>query len=174
MDYTQLGRSLNRPNEMLRMYENSKEYDAIIADALRESFAGRWYSIEIAWKTFGRHLIGQGFVEAATGSPKSIMHLAFSSGLIPDAAQRIRYIDARQNTAHEYSEENLDAVIEGVGDFFDDAVVLYENMAPELDMTEEQYAEAKRLLPLHLPDTAVWVYGSRAVFKARPAILSFA
>ena len=41
-------------------------------------------------------------------------------------------------------------------------------MTPELDMTEEQYAEVKRLLSLHLPGTEVWAYGSRAAFKARP------
>ena len=59
------------------------------------------------------------------------MRLAFSNGLIADATPWIRYIDVRQNMAYDYSEEKLDAVIEVVGDFFKDAVSLYEKMSEE-------------------------------------------
>lgn len=132
MDYTQLKRALSRLDEMLRKYEDSEGYEELIVDALREALAQRFeYSLEVAWKTCKRHLSEQGFIEASTGSPKSIMRLAFSNGLVADATPWIRYIDARQNTAHDYSEEKLDAVIEVVGAFFSDAVALYEKMSGE-------------------------------------------
>ena len=132
MDYTQLKRALSRLNEMLRKYESSNAYEPLIVDALREALAQRFeYSLEVAWKTCKRHLSEQGFIEASTGSPKSIMRLAFSNGLIADATPWIRYIDARQNTAHDYSEEKLDAVIEIIDDFFKDAGALYEKMSGE-------------------------------------------
>ena len=132
MYYTQLKRVLSRLNEMLRKYEYSDGYEPLIVDALREALAQRFeYSLEVAWKTCKRHLSEQGFLEASTGSPKSIMRLAFSNGLIADATPWIRYIDARQNTAHDYSEEKLDAVIEVVASFFTDAVALYEKMSGE-------------------------------------------
>ncbi len=35
-------------------------------------------------------------------------------------------------------------------------------------MTVEQLSEVRRLISLHLPDTEVWAYGSRAACKARP------
>ena len=132
MDYTQLKRALNRLNEMLHKYESSDGYEPFIVDALREATVHRFFcSLEVAWKTCKRHLSEQGFIEASTGSPKSIMRLAFSNGLIADATPWIRYIDARQNTAHDYSEEKLDAVIEVVASFFTDAVALYEKMSGE-------------------------------------------
>jgi len=130
MDYTQLKRALSRLDEMLRKYESSDGYEALIVDALREAVAQRFeYSLEVTWKTCKRHLSNQGFLEAYTGSPKSIMRLAFSNGLIADATPWIRYIDARQNTAHNYSEKKLDAVLGLIGDFFRDAVALYEKMS---------------------------------------------
>ena len=132
MYYTQLKRVLSRLNEMLRKYESSAGYEPIIVDALCEATIHRFFcSLEVAWKTCKRHLSEQGFLEASTGSPKSIMRLAFSNGLIADATPWIRYIDARQNTAHDYSEEKLDAVIEVVASFFTDAVALYEKMSGE-------------------------------------------
>ena len=132
MYYTQLKRVLSRLNEMLRKYESSAGYEPLIVDALREATVHRFFcSLEVAWKTCKRHLSEQGFIEASTGSPKSIMRLAFSNGLIADATPWIRYIDARQNTAHDYSEEQLDAVIEVVASFFTDAVALYEKMSGE-------------------------------------------
>ena len=132
MYYTQLKRVLSRLNEMLRKYKYSDGYEPLIVDALREATVRRFFcSLEVAWKTCKRHLSEQGFLEASTGSPKSIMRLAFSNGLIADATPWIRYIDARQNTAHDYSEEKLDAVIEVVASFFTDAVALYEKMSGE-------------------------------------------
>ena len=132
MDYTQFKRALSRLNEMLRKYESSDGYEPLIVDALREATVRRFFwSLEVAWKTCKRHLSEQGFLEASTGSPKSIMRLAFSNGLISDATPWVRYIDARQNTAHDYSEEQLDAVIEVVASFFTDAVALYEKMSGE-------------------------------------------
>ena len=146
MDYTQLKRVLSRLNEMLRKYEYSDGYEPLIVDALREATVHRFFcSLEVAWKTCKRHLSEQGFIEASTGSPKSIMRLTFSNGLIADATPWIRYIDARQNTAHDYSEERLDAVIEVVGDFFRDAIALYEKISGEKWSDEvsikEQFAE---------------------------------
>ena len=146
MDYTQLKRALNRLNEMLHKYESSDGYEPLIVDALREATVHRFFSsLEVAWKTCKRHLSEQGFIEASTGSPKSIMRLAFSNGLISDTTPWIRYIDARQNTAHDYSEEKLDAVIEVVGDFFRDAIALYEKISGEKWSDEvsikEQFAE---------------------------------
>lgn len=83
MEYTQLKRSLERLDEMRGKYATAHDYDAVIADALRESLAQRFeYTLETAWKTCKRHLSEQGFMEAATGSPKSICGWPFPMALL--------------------------------------------------------------------------------------------
>ncbi len=132
MDYMQMQRALDRLEAMLCRYEAFDGRDALILEALRESVVQRFeYTLETAWKTCKRHLSEQGFMEAATGSPKSVMRLAFSCGLIRDAAPWLQYIDARRNTAHDYSEAKLNHVLDLVEAFFRDAVALYETMSGE-------------------------------------------
>ncbi len=71
----------------------------------------------------------EGFSEAKIGSPKSIMRLAFESGVISNVENWIDYINARQDTSHDYSGEKADRVLEIVNDFYNDAVALYQKMS---------------------------------------------
>ena len=132
MEYTQLKQALLRLDAMRKRYAQADDYDALLVEALRESVAQLFeYTLEVAWKTCKRHLSEQGFAEAATGSPKSIMRLAFDNALVDDAAPCLRYIDARQSTAHDYSEKKLDYLLALVDSFFNDATALYEAMSGE-------------------------------------------
>lgn len=57
-----------------------------------------------AWKMMQAILTAQGFAEAQTGSPKQILKLAYSAGMITDEALWLEALQARNNVAHSYNE----------------------------------------------------------------------
>ena len=131
MDYTQLKTALERFGEMLSAFhDKSAERSALERDAIKDSLVKRFeYSLEVAWKTCKRHLFEQGFAEARTGSPKSIMRLAAEAGVIADATSWMSYINARQSNSHDYAEEKAADVLKVVDDFGRDAIVLCEKLS---------------------------------------------
>ena len=91
--------------------DDSAKRTELERDAIRDSLVKRFeYTLEMVWKSCKRYLHEEGFAEAATGSPKSIMRLAAEAGIIRSAENWIRYIDARQGTSHNYSEEKADRI----------------------------------------------------------------
>jgi nucleotidyltransferase substrate binding protein (TIGR01987 family) len=131
MDFSQFRKAINRFEEMLNAYnDDTANRTALEQDAIQDSLVKRFeYSIEMAWKSCKRYLDEEGFAEAVSGSPKSIMRLAAEAGIIPSAENWIRYINARQSTSHDYSIEKADEVLAIVEDFQKDAVNLYQAMS---------------------------------------------
>ncbi len=119
MNYDQLKTAIIRFGEMLRAWQDqTARRSSLEQEAIQDSLVRRFeYTLEMSWKSCKRHLTEEGFSEAKIGSPKSIMRLAFESGVITNVENWINYINARQDTSHDYSGEKADRVLEIVNDF---------------------------------------------------------
>ncbi|MHC5190610.1 MAG: HI0074 family nucleotidyltransferase substrate-binding subunit, partial [Planctomycetota bacterium] len=101
-------------------------------EAVQDSLIKRFeYTLEVAWKTCKRHLEEEGFAEAATGSPKSIIRLAAQNNLVADPEAWFGYLRFRQDTSHDYSSDKAEAVLDIVEDFYRDVTKLYQGMTGE-------------------------------------------
>ena len=129
MDYIQLETAIKRFEEMLEAYRGNDERQPLEQEAIQDSLIKRFeYTLEVAWKACKRHLEEEGFTEATTGSPKSIMRLALEAGLITDLEGWLGYIDFRQNTSHDYSEDKAERALDIAEAFYDDVIGLYQAM----------------------------------------------
>ncbi len=133
MDYTQLKKAVIRLGEMWTAYQDTTSKRTLLEqEAIQDSLVKRFeYTIEMSWKSCKRHLSEEGFVEARTGSPKSIIRLAAEAGIIDDVDSWISYINARQSTSHDYSEEKADKVLKLVEALYRSAKQLYKVMSSE-------------------------------------------
>ena len=129
MDYIQLDTAIKRFGEMLEAFRHNDTREPIEQQAVQDSLIKRFeYTLEIAWKTCKRHLTEEGFAEAATGSPKSIIRLAAQNDLIADAEPWFVYLRFRQDTSHDYSNAKAQAVLAAAEDFYLDVKMLYKRM----------------------------------------------
>lgn len=132
MDYSQLKNTIQRFGEMLEALDGNDKRSPIEQEAVQDSLVKRFeYTIETTWKTCKRHLEEEGFAEAATGSPKSIIRLAAQRGIIDNPERWFDYLRYRQNTSHDYSCDKAEAVLEITGDFYKDAMKLYKGISGE-------------------------------------------
>lgn len=130
MDYTQLQKAIERFGEMFEAYRRNDRRPPIEQEAVQDSLIKRFeYTLEVAWKTCKRHLEEQGFVEAATGSPKSIMRLAAQTKVIDDSEPWFEYLRFRQDTSHDCSSDKAEAVLGITENFYRDVKELYRRMA---------------------------------------------
>lgn len=132
MDYIRLKTAIDRFGEMLDAFKHNADRQPLEQEAVQDSLIKRFeYTLEVAWKTCKRHLEEEGFAEAATGSPKSIMRLAAQRNLISDPEAWFRYLQFRQDTSHDYSSDKAEAVLDVTEDFYNDVMHLYEEMTGE-------------------------------------------
>ncbi len=132
MDYTQLKTAIQRFGEMLDAYRNNAGRSPIEQEAVQDSLIKRFeYTLEIAWKICKKHLEEEGFAEATTGSPKSIIRLAAQRNLINNPEAWFTYLQFRQDTSHGYSSDKAEAVLDITDDFYEDVVNLYRGMTGE-------------------------------------------
>ncbi len=99
MDFDQYKKAIHRFEEMLNAYrDDTADRTELEKEAIQDSLIKRFeYTLEVSWKSCKRYLNEEGFTEAATGSPKSIMRLAAEAGIIRSAQNWIDYINARQS-----------------------------------------------------------------------------
>jgi nucleotidyltransferase substrate binding protein (TIGR01987 family) len=132
MDYVQLKTSIERFGEMLEAFRHNDQRPKLEQEAVQDSLIKRFeYTLEVAWKTCKRHLQEEGFTEAATGSPKSIMRLAAQRELVDNPEAWFGYLRFRQDTSHDYSSDKAEAVLDIAEDFYADVVKLYRGMSGE-------------------------------------------
>ena len=133
MDYTQLKTAIQRFGEMLNAYRSNAGRPPLEQDAVQDSLIKRFeYTLEIAWKICKKHLEEEGFAEAATGSPKSIIRLAAQRNLINNPESWFTYLRFRQDTSHDYStSDKAESVLDITEDFYEDVVNLYRGMTGE-------------------------------------------
>ena len=115
--------------EIMNVYKDeSANLPEPYLDIVRDSLVKRFeYTLEVAWKSCKRYLLEEGFLEATTGSQKSIMRLAAEVGVIRRADSWMHYINARQNTSYDYSE--ADCVLAIVDEFYPDVINLYQTLS---------------------------------------------
>lgn len=134
MDYTQLKTAIDRFGQMLEAFRQNDKRPPLEQEAVQDSPIKRFeYTLEVAWKTCKRHLEEEGFAEAATGSPKSIIRLAALRNLIAEPERWFNYLRFRQDTSHDYSSDKAEAVLDIAEDFFQDVTTLYRGMTGETD-----------------------------------------
>lgn len=132
MDYIQLKTAIERFGEMLEAFRHNDQREPLEQEAVQDSLIKRFeYTLEVAWKTCKRHLQEEGFAEAATGSPKSIIRLAAQNNLVANPEAWFGYLRFRQDTSHDYSSDKAEAVLDIVEDFYQDVIKLYRGMAGE-------------------------------------------
>lgn len=131
MDFDQFKKVIRRFEEMLNAYkDDTADRSDLEREAIQDSLVKRFeYSLEVAWKSCKRYLHEEGFAEAASGSPKSIIRLAGEASIVGSVENWIRYINARQSTSHDYSAEKADQVLAVVDDFYRDVVELYQALS---------------------------------------------
>lgn len=85
----------------------------------RTSIVGQFnLTFELAWKALQAVLRLHNVSGAETGSPLSILKLAYKCGFIADSEVWILMHRKRNAAAHEYSEEDIDALIILIRDSF--------------------------------------------------------
>ena len=132
MDYVQLKTAIQRYGEMLQAYRNNVDRPPLEQEAVQDSLIKRFeYTLEVAWKICKKHLEEEGFAEAATGSPKSIIRLASQRNLINNPETWFNYLQFRQDTSHDYSSDKAEAVLDIAESFYEDVVNLYRGMTGE-------------------------------------------
>ena len=89
--------------ENLRVVQKITEpYDVL---TLTGSVALFEICFEQAWKAMKEILADQGYSESATGSPKQILKLAYSAGMIKDEDKWLAMLASRNDATHSYNEE---------------------------------------------------------------------
>ena len=133
MDFTQLYNAIKRYEEMFIAFNDESALRTDLEkDAIKDSLVKRFeYTLEMSWKSCKRYLIEQGYTEFAIGSPKATIRLAFEAGIIESAERWITYINARHNTAHDYSEEKAENILLVTDDFYKDIILLYTKLSGE-------------------------------------------
>ena len=132
MDYTQLKTAIARFGEMLEAYRNNANRPSLEQEAVQDSLIKRFeYTLEVAWKICKKHLEEEGFAEAVTGSPKSIIRLAAQRNLISNPEAWFNYLQFRQDTSHDYSSDKAETVLDVAESFYADVVKLYRGMTGE-------------------------------------------
>lgn len=95
---------------MKEIYDYVPPYNHVVTTGLVGLFE---ICFEQAWKMMKEILSDHGYAEAATGSPKQILKLAYASGMIRDEKAWLAALQARNNVAHSYNEAIALAIIDG-------------------------------------------------------------
>ena len=87
----------------LRLVQDTTEpYDEM---TLTGSIALFEICFEQAWKAMKEILTDHGYSEGQTGSPKQIVKLAYSAGMVQDEKGWLAMLVSRNDAAHSYNEE---------------------------------------------------------------------
>lgn len=84
---------------------------------------------EQAWKAMKEILQQHGYGENRIGSPKQIIKLAFSAGMIDKQEEWLAMLESRNNVTHSYNEEIAIKIIEDVKEKY---ISLFEELKTEI------------------------------------------
>lgn len=116
-------------------FENHLTLDPNTADllkeAVRESVLQRFETcFDTSWKVLKRYLTEEMGLPDLPNSPKPILRIANENHLLASSIEQwFGYLNARNGTAHDYSEDKATAALNVVECFIDDAVGLYQTMS---------------------------------------------
>lgn len=116
-----------RALENLKLCKNyTAPYDVVTETGLVNLFS---ICFEQSWKAMKEILEEHGYSESKTGSPKMIIKLAFSAGMVQDESGWLELLDRCNEIAHSYNEEVAVTIIEKTKDRY---LVLFETLEKEL------------------------------------------
>lgn len=101
-------------------------YDVVTETGLVNLFS---ICFEQSWKAMKEILENHGYSESKTGSPKMIIKLAYSAGMLLDEAGWLELLDRRNEIAHSYNEEVAVTIIEKTKEKY---LILFEELEKEL------------------------------------------
>lgn len=105
----------------------SAPYDVVTETGLVNLFS---ICFEQSWKAMKELLLKHGYDEGKTGSPRMIIKLAYSAGMIRDEKGWIELLDQRNEVAHSYNEEVAASIIENTKKTY---LALFETLQKELE-----------------------------------------
>ncbi|MEY8312767.1 HI0074 family nucleotidyltransferase substrate-binding subunit [Oscillospiraceae bacterium 42-9] len=115
LDNLRLVRDLNEPYDVLTLTGSAALFEICL---------------EQAWKAMKEILQEHGYGEAQTGSPKQILKLAYSAGMIQDEGKWLAMLVSRNDVTHSYNEEIALALIKRVKEAYID---LLEELKTEIE-----------------------------------------
>ena len=105
LDNLRLVRNLNEPYDVLTLTGSAALFEICF---------------EQAWKAMKEILQEHGYSEGQTGSPKQILKLAYSAGMIQDEEKWLAMLVSRNDVTHSYNEEIALALVRRVqADYID-------------------------------------------------------
>lgn len=102
--------------ENLKQIENySEPFDTVTETGLVALFE---ICFEQSWKAMKEVLEYHGYDDSKTGSPRMIIKLAFSAGMIKDEEAWLSALSSRNDVTHSYNEEIALGIIRRTSDLF--------------------------------------------------------
>ena len=110
-------------------------------DIYRTGIIGQFnLTFELAWKALQEIMSMHSVAEAATGSPREILQLAYKVGFINDPEIWLLMLKKRNTSIHIYNEEEVDEMILLIRDSFIPAFsVLKETLVKKLEEAESDW-----------------------------------
>jgi len=134
IDYDKLQRSLRHLEVQFDNWQRAKdrpELTELDRQAIGESVIQRFETcFDTLWKTLKRYLLEELGVADVPNAPKVVLRIAGQSNVLPSSVEQwLRYLDARNDTAHDYSEAKAEECLANIEDFVHDAIGLFETMS---------------------------------------------
>lgn len=118
-------------------HNNYRSLDRAILDATRDAYAESVIQrfetcYDCMWKVLKRYLIEGLGIPDVPNSPRPILRRAFENDLLMGSLEQwLDYARHRVGTSHDYSVTKAEDCLEVVGDFIENAIVLYETITGE-------------------------------------------
>jgi nucleotidyltransferase substrate binding protein (TIGR01987 family) len=133
IDYDKLQKSLKHLEQQFENYQSAQERTELIEidrEAIAESVIHRFETcFDTLWKDLRRYLMEEIGLADVPNSPKPVWKLAGQNNLLAASVEQwLKYTDARNNSAHDYSGDKAAETLSQVGDFIEDAIGLYQTM----------------------------------------------
>ncbi|MBP3477465.1 MAG: nucleotidyltransferase substrate binding protein [Lachnospiraceae bacterium] len=116
----------NALNNLRLCRDYKAPYDIVTETGLVNLFS---ICFEQSWKAMKEILENHGYSESKTGSPKMIIKLAYSAGMLWDEEGWLELLDRRNEIAHSYNEEVAVTIIEKTKEKY---LALFEALEDEL------------------------------------------
>jgi nucleotidyltransferase substrate binding protein (TIGR01987 family) len=133
IDYDKLQKSLKHLEQQFENYQRAQERTELIEidrEAIAESVIHRFETcFDTLWKDLRRYLTEEIGLADVPNSPKPVLKLAGQNNLFAASVEQwLKYTDARNSSAHDYSGDKAAETLLLVGDFIEDAIGLYQTM----------------------------------------------
>jgi nucleotidyltransferase substrate binding protein (TIGR01987 family) len=131
IDYEKFQKALKHLELQNANYQNLNEsLERLLQEAVAESVIQRFETCyDCLWKVLKRYLDEELGIPELPNSPKPLLRIASENKLFRAPIEDwLAYADARTDTAHDYSEEKMQAVLDLMPAFVEDAIGLFQTM----------------------------------------------